>query len=70
MLLIRSIDLLLPFQEFIINGTVNVAGFQIINMPRYCVLLAFDDLVGNTGIIWIDFKSNGLNILSKLLVIE
>jgi hypothetical protein len=49
-----------------------VAGFQIIDMPRYCaVLFAFDDLVGNdAGIIWIDFKSNGLNIISKLLVIE
>jgi hypothetical protein len=47
-----------------------VAGFQIIDVPRYVVLLAFDNLVGNAGIIWIDFKSNGLDILSKLFIIE
>jgi hypothetical protein len=47
-----------------------MAGFQIVDMPRYCVLFAFDDLVGNAGIIGIDFKSNGLNILLELLVIE
>jgi hypothetical protein len=47
-----------------------MVGFQIIDMPRYCVLFVFDDLVGNARIIWIDFKSNGLNILSELLVIK
>jgi hypothetical protein len=44
-----------------------MAGFQIVGMPRYCVLFAFDDSVGNAGIIWIDFKSNGLNILLDFL---
>ena len=48
---------------------VDVAGFQIIDMPGDSVLLAIDNAVGNMGIIRIHFKSNRLNVFAKLLVI-
>eukprot|EP00957_Ditylum_brightwellii_P079501 6045057-Ditylum_brightwellii.AAC.1 len=46
-----------PVVKFVVYFWVDVTSFDIIDVPRYSVLLPVDCPVGHTHIIWIDFKS-------------
>jgi hypothetical protein len=47
-----------------------MAELAIVNMEADSHLWTADLLIGDTGIVWVEFKSNTIETLAKLLVVE
>ena len=52
-----TIGILHPLNEGSSFNWINVTDLQVINMPGNSHLRTFNNLVGNTRIVWIEFKS-------------
>ena len=50
------------------NIGVDMADKEAINVPAYGDLLAIDDFVGDTGIVGIDFESEGSKISNQFTI--
>ena len=52
------------------NRGFYMADLDVINMPHKSKLVAIDNLVGNTRIIWVEIEFNGKDVRAKVLVVK
>ena len=63
------ISALEPIFHLCDDGSADMADFQIVDMPYNGELFSLYDLIGNTGIIGIDFETDRFQVFDKALVV-